>query len=173
MKIISNCPLCEEHSLHIIGENEAETQQCISCGYVTSSKLKLNKKTIEENEQWKALTDDMRKWSKVENDRMWLPTMMVLPFGMLHPENIDGEMKWCFSKMVTISEEERKKYPKPKGGFHDRRIDTDNPKIYDLFIEALSDVNKKMKELKNKVKGEKTEPVKTEVKLPKLKRTKK
>ena len=41
------------------------------------------------------------------------------------------------------------------------------------FIEALSDVNKKMKELKNKVKDKKTEPVKTEVKLPKLKRTKK
>ena len=41
MKIISNCPLCEEHSLHVIGEGGVQTQQCINCGYVTAEKLKL------------------------------------------------------------------------------------------------------------------------------------
>ena len=40
MKIISNCPLCEEQSLHVIGdEGTMETQQCISCGYATSTKF--------------------------------------------------------------------------------------------------------------------------------------
>jgi len=39
MKIIANCSLCEERSLHVIGEGEIQTQQCINCGYVTSEKL--------------------------------------------------------------------------------------------------------------------------------------
>ena len=38
MKIVSNCPLCKEHSLHIIGdEGTMQTQQCINCGMATSS----------------------------------------------------------------------------------------------------------------------------------------
>ena len=38
--IIGNCPLCEEHSLHIIGEEEeAQLMQCIWCGYVSSPKF--------------------------------------------------------------------------------------------------------------------------------------
>ena len=42
MNIISNCVLCNEHSLHILGENELESQQCISCGYVSTEKFKLS-----------------------------------------------------------------------------------------------------------------------------------
>ena len=38
MKIVSNCPLCEENSLHVIGdEGTMQTQQCINCGMATSS----------------------------------------------------------------------------------------------------------------------------------------
>ena len=33
-KILTNCPLCEEHSLHVIGEGKARIQQCILCGDV-------------------------------------------------------------------------------------------------------------------------------------------
>ena len=36
--IISNCFLCEEHSLHVAGTEEAQVMQCINCGYVTSTK---------------------------------------------------------------------------------------------------------------------------------------
>ena len=45
--IVSNCILCEEHSLHIIGEVEYQMMQCLNCGYVTTSKFIGNKETNE------------------------------------------------------------------------------------------------------------------------------
>tara|TARA_R100001443_G_C3354452_1_gene177603 strand:+ start:63 stop:545 length:483 start_codon:yes stop_codon:yes gene_type:complete len=150
MKIISNCSLCGERSLHVIGEGEMQTQQCINCGYVTSEKLTLKGKTLDEHTEYSKLTDDMKSWCVVKNDKIWLPTLMVLPVGMLHPDNINGEMKWCFSAMIEISEEEQKNYPREDGkGFHTKRMDTDNPKIYDTFLSAISEVNSRMKKESN------------------------
>ena len=37
--IISNCPLCEEHSLHLMGQGEAQMMQCLNCGYTSTSKF--------------------------------------------------------------------------------------------------------------------------------------
>jgi len=37
--IISNCPLCEEHSLHITEQNELKLMQCIHCGYASTDKF--------------------------------------------------------------------------------------------------------------------------------------
>ena len=146
MKIISNCSLCEERSLHVIGEGEVQTQQCINCGYVTSEKLSLKGQPLEKHVEYSKLTSDMKSWLVVKNDRIWLPTLMVLPVGMLHPDNINNEMKWCFSPMIDIPEEEQKNYPREDGnGFHTKRMDTDNPKIYDTFLSAISEVNQKMK----------------------------
>ena len=168
MKIVSNCPLCEEHSLHIIGENELQTQQCINCGYVTAEKYKINQGKVDENEEYKKLTKEMKNWSKVENGRIWLPTIMTLPLGMLYPFDVDNmvnhqkEMKWAFSPMVDISEEEKEKFPNESGGFYQKKIDTDDAKIYDEFIEAMSYINQKMKQ--------ETEPKVSELKLPKLKK---
>jgi|TARA_R110001583_G_scaffold18703_3_gene74121 hypothetical protein len=167
MKIISNCSLCEERSLHVIGEGEIQTQQCINCGYVTSEKLTLNGKSLEEHTEYLKLTDDMKSWLVVKNDRIWLPTLMILPIGMLHPDNIDKKMKWCFSPMTDIPEEEQKNFPREDGnGFHTRRMDTDNPKIYDTFLFAISEVNRRMKE---DVSTESTGESK-KIKLPKIKK---
>ncbi len=147
--IISNCPLCEKHSLHIIGENDTEIMQCINCGYVSTSKL-VGENTKEEFEK---LTDDMKKWSKKTDDRLWIPTVMTLPIGMLYPIDItvpndeeDKVMKWAFASMVEISEDDREEYPDGNGGYYERKIDTDNPTIYDEFIEGMSVVNELMKQ---------------------------
>ena len=159
MNIISNCPLCEEKSLHIIGENETQTQQCINCGYATAEKFKIDK--IEDKEKLLAyarLTDDMKKWSKISNDRVWIPTIMTLPIGMLYPSNVDNmvnhktEMKWSFAPMVKITEEEKENFPKNdgSGGFYEKRIDTDNPKVYDKFVDAMVYINDAMKKESNK-----------------------
>ena len=59
--IITNCPLCEEHSLHLIGKNESQLMQCVWCGYVSSTKFIGTK---EENEEYKKLTKEMQGWSK-------------------------------------------------------------------------------------------------------------
>ena len=156
MKIISNCPLCEEKSLHVMGEGNAEIQQCINCGYSTTSKLV---GTLEDNEQYKKMTGDLKKWAKEANGRIWIPAMMTLPFGMLYPfndENTNGigevgdevktEMKWAFAPMIDIPEKEQEKYPREDGnGFYNRRYDTDNPKVYDEFVYAMAELNDKIK----------------------------
>jgi hypothetical protein len=152
--IVSNCFLCEEHSLHVFGTEDSQIMQCINCGYTTSTKYSGTK---EENEEFKKLSEDMKNWAVEKNNRIWIPTIMTLPIGMLYPINIDNmvnhktEMKWAFAPMVEISENERKKYPNPNvpGKFYEKRIDTDNPIIYDKFVTGLSYVNNKMKERKN------------------------
>ena len=143
MNIISNCPLCEQKSLHVMGEGVSQTQQCISCGYATTERFKGTRET---NELYKTLPEDMQNWSVEDNDRIWIPSMITLPFGTLYPVNIDGEMKWGFAEMVDIPEKEQKNYPKENGdGFHTMRYDTDNQKLYDLFIDAMTEMNKRAK----------------------------
>tara|TARA_Y100001963_G_scaffold45257_1_gene63809 strand:+ start:1970 stop:2440 length:471 start_codon:yes stop_codon:yes gene_type:complete len=142
-KIVSNCPLCEEHSLHVIGGGTMKTQQCISCGYATSDKFN---GTREDNEMYKTLPEEMQSWSKEINGNIWIPSMITLPFGTLYPINIDGEMKWAYAEMVDIPEEEQKNYPKENGtGNHTKRYDTDNQRIFDQFLYAMAEMNAKAK----------------------------
>ena len=141
---IGNCFLCEEKSLHIAGREDAKVMQCINCGYTTSTKFLGTKET---NEEFQKLGEDMKKWAKEENGYIWIPTIMTLPVGMLYPTAVDDVMKWSFAPMVEISEEDRKKYPNPSipGKFYERKIDTDNPIIYDDFKEGLLYVNNLLK----------------------------
>ena len=172
MNIVSNCPLCEEKSLHIIGENELQSQQCINCGYVSAEKFKLNGLKKEENKEYINLTEDMKSWSKIKNKRIWIPTIMTLPVGMLYPANTDNlvnhktEMKWYFAEMIEIPEDDRKNYPVEgqKDKFYERRIDTENALVYETFLEGMVEINKRMKET--------NKPKKTKLKLPKLNKIK-
>ena len=104
--IIDNCPLCEQHSLHLIGKDSHQMQQCIYCGYVTFEKFKLDGGKKEKNESYIGLTEDMKKWVKVTNDRLWTPSIFTLPTGMLYPiDDKDNNMKWAYAKMVDIEED--------------------------------------------------------------------
>ena len=141
--IISNCFLCEEHSLHVVGVEEAQVMQCINCGYVTSTKYIGTKET---NEEFQKLSKEMKRWSKEENDRIWIPTVLTLPVGMLYPVDEDDKMKWAFAPMVEISEDEKDNYPNENGGFYEKRIDVENPKIYDEFFEGMIYLNEKLKD---------------------------
>tara|TARA_R110001583_G_scaffold21265_1_gene80732 strand:+ start:1094 stop:1597 length:504 start_codon:yes stop_codon:yes gene_type:complete len=133
--LISNCPLCEEHGLHTFGEEESQIAQCISCGYVTSTKFVGDK---EINSDYQKLTDDMKSWAQEANNSIWIPTIITLPNGMLYPENNEeGMMVWKLAFMVDIPEDERENYPDPSGGFYERRIDTDNAKIYRKFMDGM------------------------------------
>ena len=142
MKIISNCPLCEEHSLHVIEEDGIGTQQCINCGYATTNKFIGTK---EDNKTYKSLPEEMQSWSKEASDRIWIPSMFTLPFGTLYPTNVDGEMKWGFAEMVDIPEEEQENYPDENGGYFKQRYDTDNQKVYDIFLDAMVEMNERAK----------------------------
>ena len=164
--LISNCFLCEEHSLHVAGTEEAQVMQCISCGYVTSTKYMGTKET---NEEFQKLGSDMKKWAVEVNGRIWIPSLITLPIGMLYPTDIDDEMKWSFAPMVDIPEDEQKNFPNEQGGFYNKRIDTDNQNIYNKFIDGMSFVNDKMKEYNEK---KNQQMMKNKIKLPKLKKTK-
>ena len=142
MKIVSNCPLCQEHSLHVVEEDGMGTQQCINCGMATSNNFVGTK---EDNETFKTLPEEMQFWSKEANGRVWIPSMLTLPFGTLYPINVDGEMKWAFAEMVDISEEEQKDYPDGGGGYFKQKYDTDNQKIFDIFLEAMAEMNERAK----------------------------
>jgi len=156
MKIISSCPLCEEHSLHVFGKEPEIFMQCLYCGYVSSPKFIGNK---DECKSYKELTDIMKRWSKFHENRIWIPTMMTLPIGMLYPfDDEDKNMKWGYAEMVDIPKEEQKNYPAPDGQFYTKTYDTNNAKIYDTFFEAMLELNEKTKK----------EPQK--LKLPKLKK---
>ena len=161
--IISNCPLCEQHSLHLIGDDDMKLMQCINCGYTSTDKYLGNKNT---NEEYRKLTDEMKDWA-IENDgRIWIPTMMTLPTGMLYPVNDkDKVMKWGYAEMVDIPKEEQNHYPVPnqENKFYERRYDVENSKIYDEFFQAMFDINEGIKKDLDENKPK-------EIKLPKLKK---
>ena len=144
--LVSNCFLCEEKALHIAGTEEAQVMQCINCGYTTSTKFNGTKET---NEEFQKLGEDMKNWAVESNGKIWIPSIITLPIGMLYPiNNKSKELKWAFAPMVEIPEEERKKYPNPSvpGKFYDKKIDTDNAVVYDLFLEGMTDINELLKQ---------------------------
>ena len=140
--LISNCFLCEEKALHVAGTEEAQVMQCINCGYTTTSKFTGTKKT---NEEFQKLGEDMKKWAVESNGKIWIPSIITLPIGMLYPLNVKKEMKWAFAPMVEIPEEERENFPNQQGGFYEKKIDTDNSVVYDLFIEGMTTINELLK----------------------------
>ena len=147
--LVSNCFLCGEKALHVAGTEEAQVMQCINCGYTTSTKFKGIKA---DNEEFQKLGEDMKNWAKEENGHIWIPSIITLPIGMLYPVNIKKEMKWAFAPMIEIPEEERKKYPNPStpGKFYDKKIDTDNATLYDLFLQGMTKINKLLTEINKK-----------------------
>jgi len=149
-KILTNCPLCEEHTLHIVGIDETRTMQCIHCGYASSTKFELasDNEPREDNVAWTQLTDEMKKWSTVADSRVWIPSIITLPFGMIYPfTGEDDTMKWGLAELVAISKKEQQSHPieNQPGKFYETKMDTDNAKIYSEFYEALVVVNEKMK----------------------------
>ena len=144
--IIGNCPLCEERALHVAGTEDAQVMQCINCGYTTTTKFTGMKET---NEEFQKLGEDMKNWAVEKNGKIWIPSIITLPIGMLYPiNNKNKELKWAFAPMVEIPEEDRKKYPNPNlpGKFYDKKIDTDNSVVYDLFIEGMTYINELLKQ---------------------------
>ena len=141
--LISNCFLCGEKSLHVAGTEEAQVMQCINCGYTTSTKFTGTKET---NEEFQKLGEDMKNWAVESNGKIWIPSVMALPIGMLYPVNIKKEIKWSFAPMIEIPEKERKNFPNPQGGFYDKKVDTDNSVIYSTFLEGMLQVNRLLKQ---------------------------
>ena len=141
--LISNCFLCGEKSLHVAGTEEAQVMQCINCGYTTTTKFTGTKET---NKEYQKLGEDMQNWAVEKAGKIWIPSIITLPIGMLYPINIEKKLKWSFAPMVEIPEEERENFPNGKGGFYDKKIDTENSIFYDSFIDGIAKVNDILKQ---------------------------
>ena len=145
-KIVSNCPLCEAHGLHVLETKGIKTMQCINCGYISSDKYIGTK---DNNEHYKSLPEDMKNWSKESDNRIWIPTIITLPFGMLYPINVGEKkvMKWAYAEMVDIPEDQQNNYPMEgqKDKFYSRRYDVENQKVYEDFLSAMVELNEKAK----------------------------
>ena len=154
--VIVSCPLCDERGLHIVGEENKKVRQCISCGYVSTEAFVIKDgETIESNEQYQKLTDDMKDWGKTDGERIWIPIVLTLPFAMLYPENDINkvtekkQMYWKIAYMTDIPNKEQKNYPVIgyDDVFYKKKYDTDNSKKYPLFLHAMATLNQKAKEL--------------------------
>ena len=55
-------------------------------------------------------------------------------------------MKWAFAPMIEIPKDKRKDFPNGQGGFYDKKVDTDNAVIYDVFLNGMSQVNELLKQ---------------------------
>ena len=166
--IVSNCPLCGDHSLHLSEDKDLNFMQCINCGYVSSDKFK---GTREDNEEYKKLDELLQSWVQETEGRLWIPIQMTLPFGMVYPALVDDEMKWVFAEMVEIPEEEQKNYPIPgdEGKFYTRKYETDQPKFYDTYALALREIQDIVQKETQKAVEQKEVP---NITLPKLKKVK-
>ena len=75
MRLIVDCAVCDEHSLHIIGEEGSRTYQCLNCGYASADKFSGER---EKHPEYKKLTDEMREWSVQTEDRWYIPSIITL-----------------------------------------------------------------------------------------------
>lgn len=123
---------------------------CMESGYTSFDKLILDsefQKTYESK-----LTELMISCRFVAEDKkVWYPSFMQLPGGMLYIEGASkDEWNWKVAKVISLNEEERKQYPiigKPNE-YHTSRLDVENAKQYNNgdFKVALDELYSILKE---------------------------
>ena len=134
--IIVACPLCKHKSVQVVTDGGNQMMQCLHCGYSTSDLFK------EGSSEMNTLDENMKKWSKTVNGYVWIPAILNLAAGLIYPfeDEKTKNMKWSFSKLIDIPEEEQQNYPKEDGEFYSKRYDVENQLIFDNFSEALKEV---------------------------------
>ena len=94
------------------------------------------------------LPKEMMSWSKTSDGRIWIPTIITLPFATLFPFNDEnGKMNWGYAEMVNIEEKDQKNYPNGNDGYYKRRYDLENQKVYGDFLSAMVELNERAKEI--------------------------
>ena len=140
IKVVVNCSLCGSKELNVV-PSQKNLMQCISCGYSTSDDYRGNKKN---NDLFKTLDDNMKRWSKESDGSIWIPSILNFSIGIYYPADVDGEMKWAFAPIEKIPESERDKYPITDGSdnkFYEQKYNTDNQIIFDNFGKGIVEIN--------------------------------
>ena len=96
------------------------------------------------------MSDFIKKYSKEDDGKIWIPTLLTLPFGSLYPIEEKNKLKWAYAKLVDINEDEDKeKYKKADGGYYTKKLDTDNPETFDAYAEGMLYIRKSLEEMNN------------------------
>jgi len=143
MNIVSNCPLCDQHALHVVENDSREMMQCLFCGMVTSNAYKGDKKT---NKEYNTLSSDMQEMSVEHNGNVWIPTVLSLPIGIIHAVLVDKTMFWAYAPAVDIPEDSRNHYVDQKGGFYEKRYDREQTTLYTHFWKAMNYLEESMRD---------------------------
>ena len=156
MEIKLDCTLCKgKRSVFLLSGDKLKTMQCLSCGYASSDRYL---GTPEDSETYKKLNSDMQKMAILESDRIWIPSLLTLPGGLVSPINVEDKLLWSVVPAVDIAEEEQENYPNGEGGFYKKRYDNTQTELFDSFSGAFKKVTAK-------------KPNEVKLELPKLKKT--
>ena len=101
-------------------QDTKEIMQCFGCGYSTNTDLPDSIENATE------MNDELKSHAKEANDKVWIPSMFQLDYGMLYPLSELNSLMWGFAEMVDIPKEEQKNYPDGQGGFYTKRYDNEN-----------------------------------------------
>lgn len=144
------CPHCgstncfEEHL-----ENNVSSYLCTGCGYTSNTLLvpgtEIHNKAQKSNPK---ILNELKLYDEERNIH-WYPSTIQTNLGMLFPEGYldeEGSAQWGWKvcKVVKLSEEEKEKYPDPRGqGYvYETRLDVENGKFYakENFYEAIKEL---------------------------------
>ena len=128
---------------------------CMESGFVSSENMILDSEQMHAFEQM-ATTELMRALRIVDEDnRVWYPGFIQLPFAMLYCEGESvSDWHWSLAEIVSIDSEERLKYPVPgsDGEYYTSKLDTDNAKVFEkldfenAFTELYSIIERRYNE---------------------------
>lgn len=116
-----------------------QTWLCLSCGFTTSSHMKVGSETVKELYN---KSPDLYKQLLHEDEEgyVWCASTITVPeVGMVFLDGTNSSnWKWKFVPAVLITEDERAKFPKDQT----HRMDLKNSKVYEQneFGQAMSEI---------------------------------
>ena len=115
---------------------------------------KVDSKTLEDYEKSGGKYSLFTTMNEVGTWSSGTKAVFIQPSDCEYQTYNDGD--WSLSckfmaEMKDIPKDERKEYPIPEqdGEFYTRKYDTDNPIVYNEFFEAMSEINKRIKDKQN------------------------
>ncbi len=165
-RIVINCPLCNQKTLDVMKQDDKEIMQCFGCGYSTNSDMP---DTLENATE---MNDQLKSHAKEKNNKVWIPSMFQLDWGMIYPVADTNSLMWGFSEMIDIPSEEQKNYPDGRGGYYTKRYDNENETRFKDFETVLQWVKKENEKKLEELESQKNQgPKKVELNLPKIDKT--
>jgi len=113
-------------------ENGVETRICMDTGFTTNSEYTVDSDIASIEETTTQLIKDLR-FTDVLLKQYWYPTTAMFSTGVIYPEGTPNDWKWVYAPVISMTEEESKKYPVPgkPGEYYETRVGTDVAEYYD------------------------------------------